>query len=84
MEAAKRLKPGDLPKVNPADPKIDQWGADLATKKQYRDFILMLDFRMPTISDSGINFRRLIPHSAHQWKWSAEVNLIPPSQDKSE
>jgi len=40
---------------------IETWGADLATKKQYRDFILMLDFRMPTISDSGINFRRLIP-----------------------
>lgn len=40
---------------------IDQWGASLSTKKLYRDFILMLDFRMPTISDSGINFRRLIP-----------------------
>ena len=40
---------------------IEQWGACLATKKHYRDFILMLDFRMPTISDSGINFRRLIP-----------------------
>jgi hypothetical protein len=40
---------------------LEQWGADLTTKKHYRDFILMLDFRMPTISDSGINFRRLIP-----------------------
>ncbi len=40
---------------------IESWGASLATKKHYRDFILMLDFRMPTISDSGINFRRLIP-----------------------
>ncbi|MCP4756665.1 MAG: DUF1080 domain-containing protein, partial [Proteobacteria bacterium] len=40
---------------------LERWGADLATKKHYRDFILMLDFRMPTISDSGINFRRLIP-----------------------
>ncbi len=40
---------------------IDKWGACLATKKHYRDFVLMLDFRMPTISDSGINFRRLIP-----------------------
>jgi len=40
---------------------LEQWGADLATKKHYRDFVLMLDFRMPTISDSGINFRRLIP-----------------------
>jgi len=41
---------------------IKSWGASLSTKRQYRDFILMLDFRMPTISDSGINFRRLIPH----------------------
>ncbi|MFV1965398.1 MAG: DUF1080 domain-containing protein [Pirellulaceae bacterium] len=40
---------------------LERWGADLATQKHYRDFILMLDFRMPTISDSGINFRRLIP-----------------------
>ncbi|MHC4543695.1 MAG: 3-keto-disaccharide hydrolase [Planctomycetota bacterium] len=40
---------------------IKHWGASLSTKKHYRDFILMLDFRMPTISDSGINFRRLIP-----------------------
>jgi hypothetical protein len=40
---------------------IENWGASLITQKLYRDFILMLDFRMPTISDSGINFRRLIP-----------------------
>jgi len=40
---------------------IEHWGASLSTKKHYRDFILMLEFRMPTISDSGINFRRLIP-----------------------
>ena len=40
---------------------LEEWGADLATEKTYRDFVLMLDFRMPTISDSGINFRRLIP-----------------------
>ena len=40
---------------------IEHWGASLVTKKHYRDFILMLDFRMPTISDSGISFRRLIP-----------------------
>jgi hypothetical protein len=40
---------------------IENWGASLSTKKSYRDFILMLSFRMPTISDSGINFRRLIP-----------------------
>ena len=40
---------------------LKEWGADLATQKDYRDFVLMLEFRMPTISDSGINFRRLIP-----------------------
>ena len=40
---------------------IENWGASLSTKKHCRDFILMLDFRMPTISDSGICFRRLIP-----------------------
>jgi len=40
---------------------IEHWGASLVTKKHYRDFILMLEFRMPTISDSGISFRRLIP-----------------------
>ena len=40
---------------------LEQWGADLATQKKFRDFVLMLEFRMPTISDSGINFRRLIP-----------------------
>ena len=40
---------------------IKTWGASLSTQKLYRDFILMLEFRMPTISDSGINFRWLIP-----------------------
>jgi len=40
---------------------IDRWGADLVTAKTYKDFSLMLDFRMPEISDSGILFRRLIP-----------------------
>ena len=40
---------------------LREWGAGLATEKEYRDFVLMVDFRMPTISDSGINFRRLIP-----------------------
>jgi len=40
---------------------IKTWGASLSTQKLYRDFILMLEFRMPTISDSGINFRWLKP-----------------------
>ena len=41
--------------------RLEEWGADLATVKDYRDFVLMLEFRMPTISDNGINFRGLIP-----------------------
>jgi len=40
---------------------LKEWGADLVTEKNYRDFVLMLEFRMPTLSDSGIMFRRLIP-----------------------
>ena len=40
---------------------VEHYRASLLTKKRYRDFILMLEFRMPTISDSGICFRRLIP-----------------------
>ena len=40
---------------------LRQWGADLVTENEYRDFVLMLDFRMPTLSDSGIMFRRLVP-----------------------
>jgi hypothetical protein len=40
---------------------VEHYRASLVTKKHYRDFILMLEFRMPTISDSGICFRRLIP-----------------------
>jgi len=35
--------------------------ADLFTEKEYRDFVLMVDYRMPMVSDSGIYFRRLIP-----------------------
>ena len=41
---------------------LERWGADLESKRKYRDFVLLLDFRMPTISDSGIMFRRLLPH----------------------
>jgi len=40
---------------------LKEWGADLTTEKAYRDFVLTLEFRMPTISDSGIMFRRLTP-----------------------
>jgi 3-keto-disaccharide hydrolase len=40
---------------------LEQWGADLQTIKEYKDFVLLADFRMPTDSDSGIHFRKLIP-----------------------
>ena len=40
---------------------LPEWGADLETEKKYKDFVLLVDFRMPTLSDSGINFRGLIP-----------------------
>jgi hypothetical protein len=40
---------------------LKEWSADLVTEKEYKDFVLMLEFRMPTISDSGVMFRRLIP-----------------------
>jgi acetyl esterase/lipase len=40
---------------------VEHYRASLVTKRRYRDFILMVDFRMPTILDSGICFRRLIP-----------------------
>ena len=37
--------------------EIKEWGADLVTERKYRDFVLLVDFRFPTISDSGIWFR---------------------------
>ena len=40
---------------------LEEWGADLVTEKEYRDYVLMADFRMPTDSDSGIHFRNLAP-----------------------
>ena len=44
---------------------LEEWGADLATKKTYKDFVLLVDFRMPTDSDSGIHFRKLIPEMGY-------------------
>ena len=40
---------------------IKDWGADLRTVKEYRDFVLMVDYRIPRISDSGIYIRGLMP-----------------------
>ena len=37
--------------------EIKDWGADLTTERKYRDFVLLVDFKFPTISDSGIWFR---------------------------
>ena len=37
--------------------EIEKWGAGLVTEKKYRDFVLLVDFRFPAISDSGIWFR---------------------------
>ena len=40
---------------------LEEWGADLETEKEYQDYVLLVDFRMPTKSDSGIHFRNLAP-----------------------
>jgi hypothetical protein len=37
--------------------EIKDWGADLTTERKYRDFVLLVDFKFPTTSDSGIWFR---------------------------
>jgi hypothetical protein len=53
---------------------LTQWGADLATENEYKDFVLLFDYRMPTHSDSGIHFRRLIPQLKNFGR-SAQFNL---------
>ncbi|MDP6633958.1 MAG: DUF1080 domain-containing protein [Phycisphaerae bacterium] len=53
---------------------LTQWGADLTTQKEYKDFVLLFDYRMPTSSDSGINFRRLIPKLKNFGR-TAQLNL---------
>ena len=70
---------------------LAEWGADLATEKKYKDFVLMVDFRMPTISDSGINFRRLIPerYGAVQseikgWNGTSGKLLFSTERDRKE
>ncbi len=40
---------------------IRDWGSDLRTVKKYRDYVLMVDYRIPKISDSGIYIRGLMP-----------------------
>ena len=50
---------------------VKDWGADLATEKEYRDFVLLVDFRFPTISASGIWFRGWKPLG----KGSEQFNL---------
>ena len=53
---------------------LEQWGADLTTKKTYKDFVLLVDFRMPTESDSGIHFRKLIPEMGN-FGQTEQINL---------
>jgi len=50
------------------------WGACLQTVGEYRDFVLLVDFRMPTISDSGISFRQLIPEMG-DFSQNEQLNL---------
>ena len=45
------------------------WVRDLETDKKYRDFVLLADYRMPTISDSGIYFRGVAPDMGSFGKW---------------
>jgi len=53
---------------------LEEWGADLVTKKTYKDFVLRVDFRMPTDSDSGIHFRKLIPEMGN-FGQTEQINL---------
>jgi len=53
---------------------LEQWGADLQTKKEYKNFVLLADFRMPTDSDSGIHFRKLITDMGY-FGQAEQINL---------
>ncbi|MHC4250956.1 MAG: 3-keto-disaccharide hydrolase, partial [Planctomycetota bacterium] len=54
---------------------LEQWGADLATEGEFRDFVLMADFRMPTVSDSGIHFRKLAPAMLGRFGDTEQFNI---------
>ena len=56
---------------------LEEWGADLVTAKEYRDYVLMVDFRMPAESDSGIHFRNLAPAVIGQFGDAEQFNIVP-------
>ena len=57
VQDAWSIEDGILKAVKP----IKDWGSDLRTVKKYRDYVLMVDYRIPKISDSGIYIRGLMP-----------------------
>lgn len=56
---------------------LEEWGADLVTEKEYRDYVLMVDFRMPAPSDSGIHFRNLAPAMLGKMGEAEQLNIVP-------
>ncbi len=56
---------------------LEEWGADLVTENEYRDYVLMVDFRMPARSDSGIHFRNLAPAMLGKMGDAEQFNIVP-------
>ena len=56
---------------------LEQWGADLVTEGEYQDYVLMVDFRMPARSDSGIHFRNLAPAMLGKMGDAEQFNIHP-------
>jgi hypothetical protein len=56
---------------------LEEWGADLVTEKEYQDYVLMVDYRMPAISDSGIHFRNLAPAMFGKMGDAEQFNIVP-------
>jgi len=56
---------------------LEEWGADLVTEKEYQDYVLMVDFRMPVLSDSGIHFRNLAPAMLGKMGDAEQFNIVP-------
>ena len=56
---------------------LEEWGADLVTEKEYQDYVLMVDFRMPALSDSGIHFRNLAPAMLGKMGDAEQFNIHP-------
>ncbi len=56
---------------------LEEWGADLVTEKEYEDYVLTVDFRMPALSDSGIHFRNLAPAMLGKMGDAEQFNIVP-------